>query len=164
MAYERAYLTSEVAERLNCAQSTIRKYSIALEKQGFTFSKTQKGARLFSESDVATLARMKELSVEEKMPVDRIAERMLSTPAEVRDEMRSVEANGSTEILAELSALRQENAEIREALIHTNKQLAAVLVELKESQKMIAASVATEEEAEKEAELPPPKKWYEFWK
>lgn len=160
MAYERAYLTSEVAERLNVAQSTIRKYSIALEKQGFTFSKTQKGARLFSESDVATLARMKELSVEEKMPVDRIAERMLSTPAEVRDEMRSVEANGSTEILAELSALRQENAEIREALIHTNKQLAAVLVELKESQKMIAASVATE----KEEELPPPKKWYEFWK
>lgn len=160
MAYERAYLTSEVAERLNVAQSTIRKYSIALEKQGFTFSKTQKGARLFSESDVATLARMKELSVEEKMPVDRIAERMLSTPAEVRDEMRSVEANGSTEILAELSALRQENAEIREALIHTNKQLAAVLVELKESQKMIASAVATEEEAE----LPPPKKWYEFWK
>lgn len=161
MNYERAFLTSEVAERLNCAQSTIRKYAIALEKQDRQFAKNEKGARLFTEADVATLARMKELSDTEKLPIDRIAGLMSAVPAAPRDEMRSVEANAPAEIMTELAALREENAEIKKALIHTNEQLAAVLNELQESRKLIAAA---SEQPDEETSKPPEKKsWWRFW-
>ncbi|MCM2532124.1 hypothetical protein NDK43_06650 [Neobacillus pocheonensis] len=57
---ERVYWTHEVAERLEMGESTLRKWSIALEKQGHSFIKGDQERRLFLETDIQLLLKMKE--------------------------------------------------------------------------------------------------------
>ncbi|MCT9858228.1 MerR family transcriptional regulator [Priestia megaterium] len=56
---ERAYWTKEVAERLNIGESTLRKWCLALEENGYQFTKGQRGVRAFLERDIEVLAKMK---------------------------------------------------------------------------------------------------------
>lgn len=57
---EPAYWTNEVAERLGQGDSTIRKWSLALEEQGHEFLKGEQERRLFLEDDIHILSLVKE--------------------------------------------------------------------------------------------------------
>ncbi|MEB4857285.1 DUF3967 domain-containing protein [Priestia megaterium] len=56
---ERAYWTKEVAERLNIGESTLRKWCLALEENGYQFTKGQRGVRAFLERDIDVLTKMR---------------------------------------------------------------------------------------------------------
>lgn len=58
---ERAYWTKEVADRLQIGHSTLRKYCLCLEEHGYHFTKGQRGVRAFLESDIAVLAKMRDV-------------------------------------------------------------------------------------------------------
>jgi len=49
---------TEVAKELGCHDSTLRKYCLLLESEGFTFKRNAKNSRQYTESDVITLQRM----------------------------------------------------------------------------------------------------------
>ncbi|MBK0010580.1 hypothetical protein IAE23_29360 [Bacillus sp. S35] len=51
--------TEEMAERLKTSASNVRKYSIALEKNGYKFKTGSKGKRYFTDTDQMILAQLK---------------------------------------------------------------------------------------------------------
>lgn len=58
---DRAFWTKEVAETLGIGASTLRKWCLALEETGYTFTKGAKNSRAFIEDDIIILRRMKDL-------------------------------------------------------------------------------------------------------
>ncbi|WP_336883833.1 MerR family transcriptional regulator [Priestia koreensis] len=71
--FERAYTTKEVAESLEIGQSTLRKWSIALEQSGYPFTKNDQGYRLFLDRDIEILKQFKKLVKEQSMPLENAA-------------------------------------------------------------------------------------------
>ncbi|APC65621.1 hypothetical protein AAV35_014065 (plasmid) [Salimicrobium jeotgali] len=51
------YSPSDIADILGLQASTLRKYSAALEKHGYTFDKNNRGQRFYTDSDVITLRK-----------------------------------------------------------------------------------------------------------
>jgi len=58
---EKAFWTKEVAETLQIGASTLRKWCLALENEGYEFVKGAKKSRAFLEKDIVLLRRMKAL-------------------------------------------------------------------------------------------------------
>ncbi|MEN3156741.1 DUF3967 domain-containing protein [Priestia aryabhattai] len=58
---EKAFWTKEVAETLQIGASTLRKWCLALENEGYEFVKGAKKSRAFLEKDIVLLRRMKSL-------------------------------------------------------------------------------------------------------
>lgn len=59
--YEIAYSTKEVTELLGVVSSTVRKYSIALESEGYEILRNALDRRIFTDKDVVILRKVKEL-------------------------------------------------------------------------------------------------------
>lgn len=57
----RKYTSAEMADRLNIKTSTLRKYSLLLEKYGYTFQRNKLGQRIYSDGDVSVLESMIEM-------------------------------------------------------------------------------------------------------
>ncbi|MDX5577439.1 MerR family transcriptional regulator [Streptomyces sp. ID01-9D] len=64
--------TAEVANNLNVVESTIRKYSKCLEKQGYTFIKepSNNNGRLYSKQDQEVLQEIKTLTDNKRMSIE----------------------------------------------------------------------------------------------
>lgn len=60
-SFEKAYTTTEISELLNIGTSTLRKWCLSLEKNGYQFSRTETQRRLFVDRDIIALRRFKEL-------------------------------------------------------------------------------------------------------
>ncbi|MGR5989377.1 MerR family transcriptional regulator [Bacillus paranthracis] len=58
---EKAYWNHEVAEHLQMGNSTLRRWCLELEKQGYIFSKGEQESRAFTKRDVLILEKIKEL-------------------------------------------------------------------------------------------------------
>lgn len=54
------YNPADVAKQLNIKESTLRKYSLLLEKYGYEFHKNERGQRGYYDSDIIVLRRMME--------------------------------------------------------------------------------------------------------
>lgn len=68
------YATKDIANIVDIAPPTVRKYAQALEKAGYTFIKNEKGVRFFNDKDIFAFNEMKNISKKNGMPVERIAE------------------------------------------------------------------------------------------
>ncbi|PHE89531.1 DNA-binding protein, partial [Bacillus pseudomycoides] len=55
------YISKDVATMLKIQESTLRKYCILLEEQGFHFHKNEHGHRGFMDNDVITLRKLIEI-------------------------------------------------------------------------------------------------------
>lgn len=75
---ERAFWTKEVAETLEIGTSTLRKWALALENQGYEFVRGEKNSRAFLERDIVVLRRMKELIQTAGMTTDAAVKVALS--------------------------------------------------------------------------------------
>ena len=67
------YGTSDIANIVDIAESTVRKYCSILEKAGYLFIRNANGYRVFIDKDINTLNEMKNLSAK-NIPLDRIAD------------------------------------------------------------------------------------------
>lgn len=72
------YATADIADIVGIAKPTVNKYSRALEKAGYRFTKNERGHRIYTDDDIEILIKMKERSEESKMPTDKIADMLLS--------------------------------------------------------------------------------------
>ncbi|WP_332699346.1 hypothetical protein [Halalkalibacter lacteus] len=73
MQQETAYWTYQVAEHLGIADSTLRKWCILLEKNGYVFTKGANDSRAFTEHDIMALKQFQELSKDRKVTKERAA-------------------------------------------------------------------------------------------
>lgn len=67
---ERYYPSKELCARLDISDSTLRKWCIALEKQNYSFTRTEQNRRLFVEQDLEVLDYLKELIQNRKMSLE----------------------------------------------------------------------------------------------
>lgn len=74
---EKAYFNHEVAKMLDIGESTLRKWCIALEKNGYNFVKGSKDSRAFTERDINVLRTFKMFLNEKKRNRDEAAKAVI---------------------------------------------------------------------------------------
>lgn len=68
------YATKDISNIIGIAPPTVRKYSQALEKAGYSFIKNKKGFRIFIDEDIFVFNELKSISNDKTMSVQKIAE------------------------------------------------------------------------------------------
>ncbi|MGF9859886.1 DUF3967 domain-containing protein [Priestia endophytica] len=175
---ERAFGTKEVSEMLNVGDSTLRKWCIALEKEGYTFTKGVRNSRAFIKKDIVVLEDIKLLLQESGMNLESTVKVTLAkhhrenmiendsdngerTPLVLQENGSKISDNPSIEylkvqeqLLERVERIERSHEErlknIEEKLDYRNKLLLETLQEIQDTKKIIAVT--------KE------KKWWEFWK
>jgi DNA-binding transcriptional MerR regulator len=170
--FEKAYSTKEVSLTLDIGTSTLRKWCIALEENGYQFLRNEQNGRSFVEGDLVALKHFKHLVQKENFTLDNAAKIVTSkykggasksiTPAvlpekkeETRDLMRSDEIIQS--LLDHIERQEQFNRELLERLDRQQKyieerlndrdqRLMEAMRSVQENQKLLAA---TQEEKRK---------------
>ncbi|RAS72764.1 DUF3967 domain-containing protein [Priestia endophytica] len=162
---EQTYFGSEVASTLKIGSSTLRKYSLALEEQGYIFDRGMNNSRIFYQKDVAMIQRImnamnkKNITLEQaiKLAISSVPEDIVATA--VMD--KQTESSIDVAMLERLERLEKINLELVKRLeeqqrmlqerdTKRDEQLITVLREVQESKQLIAATKD--------------KKWWEFWR
>jgi DNA-binding transcriptional MerR regulator len=170
---EPAYWAKEVADALQISDSTLRKWCLALEKNGYQFTRGTNNSRAFVERDIIVLRRMKELIQNRGVTVEHAASTVISSvEADTRTtgvrETNEVAVRGDQDVVISgellkqllerqerLEALNQEllrrldeqQKYINERLERRDRRLMEALRQVQETQRLIAAS---QEEAKKQ--------------
>jgi transposase-like protein len=71
--FRKTYWSKEVSEGMDIGQSTLRKWCIELEKNGYNFTKGAMDSRIFTDQDVAALNYFKQLTKAKKHTRDQAA-------------------------------------------------------------------------------------------
>lgn len=151
---ERAYWNNEVAERLGMGKSTLRRWCLELEKQGYTFTKGEQDSRAFLEQDVLLLEKIKKLQ-SEGSKLENAIEQVLSEREQAPPTPVNTPRSSELDLSTEREKLKQELLqEIKQELLGTEQRILKRLEErdqllmqhvreVQETKKLIAA--ATEE-------------------
>lgn len=100
------YGTKDIANMVDIAESTVRKYAQALEKAGYKFIKNENGFRIYTDNDVFVFNEVKNLSKKNAMPVERIAKMIVfNQKQKIRDEAES-------DTLEKIQSNQQESSDI----------------------------------------------------
>ncbi|AWG44366.1 hypothetical protein BEH_26675 (plasmid) [Priestia filamentosa] len=154
MLEEKAYWNNEVAKMLEIPDSTLRKWCIQLESNGYTFIKGEKDSRAFTMHDLTALKVFKQLvKVERKTKetaskevVKRYGERDRTPPVQVGEESFTIshieeKIEGMTKILEELKLELNKQTEFNKQLVERmDQQSINYIRELQETKKQIAVS------------------------
>src|SRR5699024_6709009 len=87
MSEQKAYWTHEIASYLEISDSTLRKWCIELENQGYTFVKNEHGSRAFVARDRELLINLKQLIRTGKVTIKDAIQQLL-------DEQNLLSENG----------------------------------------------------------------------
>jgi DNA-binding transcriptional MerR regulator len=113
---ERAYWNNEVAERLGMGKSTLRRWCLELEKQGYTFTKGEQDSRAFLEQDVLLLKKIKKLQ-SKGSKLEQAIEQAPPTPM-------NTPSSPELDLQAERRKLKQELLqEIKQELLGTEQRI-----------------------------------------
>lgn len=112
---ERAYTTKEVAEELNIATPTVRKYGQVLERSGYEFFKNG-NRRVFVQSDIEALQTIRDTD----KPLEVIS-------LELVEQQKSRLTSGSTDVAPAdtYDMSMQDPQKMRELFVYISQELAA---------------------------------------
>lgn len=132
---EKAYWNHEVAKYLDIGESTLRKWCIELEKNGYIFIKGAKDSRAFTDHDLKALDYFKKLTKVEKHTLSQASVAVIAkykregenerTPLAMEENNRSVEA--LEEKINELLQSQKELINYQEKQKEFNKTLLKML-------------------------------------
>ncbi|MFP7737973.1 DUF3967 domain-containing protein [Priestia aryabhattai] len=71
------YATRDIANIVNIAEPTVRKYAQSLEKAGYIFVKNEHGYRIFTDKDIFTFNEMKNLSMKHGLPTKKVVDMIM---------------------------------------------------------------------------------------
>ena len=150
MNEEKSYWTHEVAKLLSISDSTLRKWCLELEKQGYVFTKGEKNSRAFLVRDTHILLHLKYLIQSGGVSIE-------NATTQVLEGGNIIKANGSNDTRSSVLApvrdsFEQEferinerldrqdefNQKLLERLDKRDENLMSVLHEVQESKKQIA--------------------------
>lgn len=143
--FEKAYTTKEVSLTLDIGTSTLRKWCLALEENGYQFLRTDNQKRLFVERDLVTLRYFQKLVQGENFSLENAAKVVASkykgeasetgTPIVLsQNEIEKRDFKRSDEILQELLERFEKQEQFNQELLRLNQEL---LQRLEEQQKYI---------------------------
>ncbi|GAB6004475.1 hypothetical protein JCM12214_03750 [Geobacillus vulcani] len=127
------YSTKDIANIVGIATPTVRKYAQALEKAGYTFIKNDQGFRIFSDKDIQIFERIKEMSNDTGMPVDRIASMLVSEQKNDASDPIRIESEVATPLENELKIIDESD------IGRIDRQYEALLKEIQELKQIVIA-------------------------
>ncbi|WP_255211292.1 DUF3967 domain-containing protein [Geobacillus zalihae] len=127
------YSTKDIANIVGIATPTVRKYAQALEKAGYTFIKNDQGFRIFTDKDIQIFERMKEMSNDTGMPVDRIASMLVSEQKNDASDPIRIESEVATLLENELKMIDESD------IGRIDRQYEALLKEIQELKQIVIA-------------------------
>lgn len=171
---EKAYTPKEVFTTLDIGDSTLRKWCLALEKNGYEFIRNDKNSRIYVEGDLVVLRHFQNL-VKENMPLDNAAKLVVdrfgkgafevstaSVPVEKQEERHEFDRSNEdikelkglvekqNELIKELiSRMDQQQKYIDERLEQRDRKLMESLRESQEERKALLQLAAAQEEEKK---------------
>ena len=83
------YATKDISNIVGIAPPTVRKYSRALEKAGYSFIKNEKGFRIFGDKDIFVFNEMKRMSKDEAIPIEKIVKLIVSNQSQTMQQEES---------------------------------------------------------------------------
>jgi DNA-binding transcriptional MerR regulator len=172
------YWNKEVADILQIGDSTLRRWCLLLEENGYNFNKDQNNNRAFNDQDLIILRRFKEVSKTKGVTLNGAVNAILSTVERPNQTtlVHEVEHKGDENDIVQseskvlldkimnklekqeefnqelLKRLDQQQEYIDKNINHRDEQLMAVLREIQETKKLTA--VTTEEK----------KSWWKWWR
>lgn len=157
MSEEKAYWTHEIAKVLDISNSTLRKWCIELEKQGYSFTKSENGSRAYLVRDRELLLALKQHLRTGTRTVENAVQNSLTelssnaqrTPSKHLE--RGAFEQEFEKLNKRLDKQEEFNKKILERMEERDRNLMIVLNEIEEQRKQIAS----EQES---------KKWWRFWK
>ena len=88
-SHERAYTTKEVSSFLDIGTSTLRKWCISLEENGYSFTRVDNNKRLFLERDLVSLKYYKKLLQDENFSMSNASKIVASKHTEEASDPRT---------------------------------------------------------------------------
>lgn len=161
---EKAYWNHEVAQRLNMGRSTLRRWCLELEKQGYTFSKGEQDSRAFLERDVLMLEKIKQLQSQGQKLENAIKQAMSE-----QDQVPLIPENTPRSLGSLDIDLQREKEQLKKELLEEIKQELLsgeqrILQRLDERDQMLMQYVREIQETKKLIAAVQEKKWWQFWK
>ncbi|KYG33073.1 DUF3967 domain-containing protein [Priestia endophytica] len=75
----------DVSHAVGVAASTIRKYSFLIEKQGYTFSRSNQGALMYDKDEVSIFKEIIQIKKQKNMTLEKAVQRALSNMSDMVD-------------------------------------------------------------------------------
>jgi DNA-binding transcriptional MerR regulator len=147
----RTYSTKEVAKRLSIEPVTVRKYAGMLEDKGYIYKKDEREWRVFVEDDIKALEYLSLLKSDGhslESAIDRVASLFRSNLVVAQPDMALQE--DKKYIFDFIKRQEAFNQSLLERIDQRDKNLMAVLREIQETKKELAAAHQ--------------KRWWKFWK
>ncbi len=132
--FEKAYTPKEVSLTLDIGTSTLRKWCLSLEENGYIFTRTDNQRRLYVERDLVVLKYYKKLVQGENFSLDNAAKVIVTkykenpsetiapiVPPKADIQMRDFER--SREIIEELLERAEKQEQFNEELMRFNREL-----------------------------------------
>lgn len=133
--FETTYWNKELASILGIGDSTLRKWCIELEKNGYEFYKDKQGNRAFTDRDAFAMRKFKELVQTRQLTLENAASAVISTFSNSNNDDRTtlvLPQNGRSEVV--LSEFREKLfADFRSMIQEEIRQEIAAAVQLQES-------------------------------
>lgn len=167
------YVSKDVAVMLKIQESTLRKYCIMLEEQGYHFHKNEHGHRGFMDNDVITLRKLIEIKSHPDMTLKQACNAIMTWVKEkdvsevdtndiTENEQHNEQYNELKEMIQKQNELLQHMAKkldeqqryIDEKLDKRDQQLMGAIRDMQEEKRVLLEMASTSND----------KKWYEFWK
>lgn len=128
MESEKAYWNHEIAKLLGIGESTLRKWCIELEKNGYTFLKGTKDSRAFTQHDLNAITTFKNLTKVKKFTMSQAAKQVVERYGEREEQDRTTpvpyENTQSLSVLNESLSRLVEELEIQR---NQNLQMAEII-------------------------------------
>ena len=164
------YFAKDVALNLDITTSTLRRWSIELEKLNYTFERNNKDQRIYYERDFKAFRELKKLlandvpladALKAVVSMDLDTKNAVQTPSVYKDEIRV--SKSELEDLIHKS-VKQAVEEEREAMLKAFELKINDVVEQRDRVLTTQLQNALEERRLEIAAATEEKRWWEFWK
>jgi len=173
---EKAYSHKEMYTTLNIGDSTLRKWCIALEKNGYKFLRNEQDNRVYVEGDLVVLRHFYQLVKIHKTNLENAAKLIVArfgsgafevgtgiVPVE-NDDQVTFSKDGLKELIQE--AIREEREEFKNLIIQEREALLMKMNDTVEMQSRVLMKAVRDQQEETQRELAAEKekkKWWKFW-
>lgn len=163
------YSSKDLASSLKIQESTLRKYCLLLEEEGYKFHKNEHGHRGYYDSDIIVIRKILELKNNSDITLKQATKSVLAwkngndiTDVDTKQERYSVSYDAIAE---EFKVFREQQEQFNQELLSQLKaQQDYIDNSLKERDKNLLMALRETMETKKLTAAAHQKKWWQFWK
>jgi hypothetical protein len=170
----------DVAEAVGVAASTIRKYSVLIEKYGYRFKRNHQGALIFRDFEVGMFRTLIQLKSQKNMTLEKAIKQLLANIPTMSDISNTSDTSPTdianifdiVEISTDIADMRAQMGEFMSEVMKQNKELIEKVdrlenlnkKQIEDRDKLLMESIRETQELKKLILESRQKKWWQFWK